>query len=101
VFTDAAGAVLALDPAEVTAGACPVPLPDIEFEKLCDVDADGKLIQEFICRTLTTFAADGTPTTTAADFELDKVTPYAVQGTATACTKECDPIAAADTAFEL
>lgn len=77
----------------ITAGACPVFQPDVEFEQLCDVLADGTIVQ-FICRTITSFDANGDvvdPVATAY-FELDKVTPYVIAGTVEKCNDECEPV---------
>lgn len=75
----------------VSAGACPVASPDVEWEKQCDVQADGTVI-EFYCRVITSFDAAGVPTSTTANFELDKVTAYTPTGTVEACGADCDPV---------
>lgn len=70
----------------VAAGACPVSLPDVEWQKLCDIDASG-VATPFMCRTITSFNADGSvidPVQTAF-FELDKVTAYVPAGTVGEC----------------
>lgn len=89
-YTDAAGTPIDTSAGAVVAGACAAIPADVEFVQLCDVQADGTVI-EFIRRSITTFAADGTPTTVTADFDLDKVTPYAPAGTVGACAQDCDP----------
>lgn len=92
VITDVAGAVVALaDESNTVAGACPLPLPDVEWQQLCDVQADGSVVP-FMCQVITTFAADGTPTNASANFELDKETPYTVTGTVAECP-QCEPLA--------
>lgn len=96
---DADGATIALyytNPADnavvdtsvgtVTAGACPVAQPDVEWQKLCDVQADGTAIP-FMCRTITSFNPDGSviDPVQVANFELDKVTAYTVAGDVGEC----------------
>ena len=96
---DADGAAIALyytDPTDnsvvdtstgsVSAGACPVALPDVEWCKLCDVAANGT-VTEFYRRTVTRFAADGSviAPVDVADFADDKVTAYVVAGTVGDC----------------
>lgn len=70
----------------VTAGACPVAQPDVEWNKLCDVAADGTVTQ-FMCRTITRFNPDGTviDPVQVDNFETDKVTAYTVAGTVGDC----------------
>lgn len=77
----------------VVGGACPVASPDVEWEKLCDEDANGDVI-EFFRRSITSFDANGDvidPVATA-DFALDKITPYVVAGTIVACQEGCDTV---------
>ena len=71
----------------VSAGACPVALPDVEWCKLCDVAANGT-VTEFYRRTVTRFAADGSviAPVDVADFADDKVTAYVVAGTVGDCS---------------
>lgn len=86
-YTDTAGAVVDTSAGTVSAGACPVAQPDVEWQKLCDVQADGTVV-EFMCRTVTRFAPDGSvidPVDTA-NFETDKVTAYTVTGTVGDCS---------------
>lgn len=70
----------------ITAGACPIPSPDVEWEKLCDVQADGTSVS-FYCQVITSFDGSGLPITPSAvaNYELDKVTPYVITGTVTDC----------------
>lgn len=92
-ITNAAGAVVAgATAANTTPGACPVASPDVEFEQLCDLQADGTTI-EFLRRSVTSFNAAGVPTSVVTDLELDKVTVYAPSGTVVACG-DCTPLAA-------
>lgn len=68
----------------VTAGACPVFAPDVEFEQRCDDTlGDGTVVVPFMCQIITSFDASGAaiapPLVTT--YELDKVTPYTVLGT--------------------
>ena len=73
----------------VAAGACPIAQPDVEWEELCDVLADGTVVP-FLRRSVTRFDASGSviDPVEVADFELDKVTAYTVAGTVRACP-EC------------
>lgn len=76
----------------ITGGACPIASPDVEWEQLCDIQADGSSIP-FFCRTITYFDANGdviVPVATA-NFELDKVTDYTVVGTVGQCP-DCQPV---------
>lgn len=85
-YTDAAGAVVDTSVGTVTAGACPVAQPDVEWEKLCDVMTDGTVV-EFLRRSITRFDAAGVAIdpVTVDDFETDKVTAYTVAGTVGDC----------------
>lgn len=76
----------------ITAGACPVPLPDVEWERLCDVQTDGSSIP-FYCQVITSFDAQCLPIvpSATANYELDKVTPYVVVGTVDICP-DCQPV---------
>lgn len=93
-YTDAAGVVVNLSKSKVTAGACPVYQPDVEFERLCDVQADGTFV-EFLCRTITSFDTSGVVIDPAqvAYFELDKVTVYVPTGVVGPCP-DCPPAVA-------
>lgn len=91
-YTDAAGVVVNTVGGTVTAGACALTPPDVEFEQLCDLSAAG-VVTEFIRRSITSFDASGNPTTSVADFGLDKVTPYVPTGTVVACERDCDVVA--------
>lgn len=86
-YTDAAGAVVDTSVGTVTAGACPVAQPDVEWEPLCDVQADGTVVQ-FIRRSITSFGADGAviDPVQVDDFETDKVTAYTATGTVGDCS---------------
>jgi len=88
-YTDIAGTPIDTSGGTVAAGACPVASPDVEWKTLCDVQADGSVV-EFCRRSITSFAADGTPTTVTADFEVDQVTAYTPTGTVGACNEDCD-----------
>lgn len=90
VYIDQTGAPVNTAAGTVTLGACAITPPDVEFNEMCDLQADGSII-EFVRRTVTTFDAVGTPTTTSADFALDNVTPYVVAGTVVSCADECKP----------
>ena len=92
-YTRADGTVVDTAAGTVTAGACALTPPDVEFEKLCDVQADGSIV-EFFRRSITTFDSVGTPTVTVTDWELDKVTSYTPVGDVVACDQDCDPVAA-------
>lgn len=84
VFTTASDTETPIDVSAgtVTAGACPIFTPDIEFEVLCDIQADGTTV-EFIRRSITSFDPNGLviDPIQVDDFELDKVTAYTVTGT--------------------
>jgi hypothetical protein len=91
IYTDAAGVPVDTSAGVVSAGACPVFQPDIEWIELCDVAADGTYT-EFLCRVITSFDTDGSvidPVQTDY-FEQDKVTAYAPAGTVGPCP-ECPP----------
>lgn len=92
-YTEADGTVVDTSAGTVTAGACALTPPDVEFEKLCDVQADGSVI-EFLRRSITTFDSVGEPTVAVTDWELDKVTEYAPAGTVAACNQDCDAVTA-------
>lgn len=92
-YTDAAGVPVNTLAGTVTAGACALPPPDVEFEKLCDVQANGSIV-EFFRRSITIFDSVGTPTVTVTDWELDKTTAYTVTGDVAACNEDCDPATA-------
>ena len=92
-FTDAAGVPVDTAAGTVTAGACALTPPDVEYSKLCDVQADGTIV-EFFRRTITSFDSTGEASTDVTDFELDKVTEYTVAGDVAACNEDCDPATA-------
>ena len=85
-YTDAAGVVFDTSLGVVTPSACPISQPDVEYEKLCDIQEDGTAIP-FMCRTITSFDASGMviDPVTVDLFELDKITPYVVIGTVGEC----------------
>jgi hypothetical protein len=84
-ITDLAGAVVAgATLANTALGACHVAPADVEWEMLCDVQADGSAI-EFFRRSITTFSAAGVPTVAVSNWALDKVTAYVPVGTVDAC----------------
>jgi len=89
-YTDAAGVPVNTAAGTVTAGACALTPPDVEYSKLCDVQTDGEII-EFFRRTITSFDSVGDASVAVTDFELDKETEYTVTGTVTACNEDCDP----------
>lgn len=86
-YTDTAGVVVDTSVGTVSAGSCPVAQPDVEWEKLCDVQTDGTVI-EFIRRSVTRFTAAGVviDPVEVADFETDKVTAYIVAGVVGDCS---------------
>lgn len=94
-YTDAAGVPVDTSAGVVAAGACPVAPPDVEWEQLCDVLANGTVV-EFMRRSVTSFDASGAVIDPVAvtDFALDKVTAYAVAGTVENCQTECEPATA-------
>jgi hypothetical protein len=91
-YTDASGTVIDTTGGTVTAGQCMIIAPDIEFEKLCDVNTTTGIVTEFLRRSVTTFNSIGTPTLTVTDWQLDKITPYVITGTVGACNQDCDPV---------
>lgn len=82
----------------VSGGACPLLSPDVEWVKLCDLDANGDVV-EFRRRSITSFDANGAVIVpvAVADFALDKVTPYVVAGTIVACQEGCDTVGSVGT----
>ena len=88
-YTDSAGVPVDTAGGTVTAGACALTPPDVEFEKLCDVQASGVVI-EFFRRSITSFDSVGVPTVTVTNWALDKVTAYAPTGVVGACNQDCD-----------
>lgn len=89
-FTEADGiTVVDTSAGTVSVGACAVAPPDIEFVKLCDVQADGSVV-EFYRKVTVTFDAAGVPTVTPTDVALDMVTPYVIAGTVGDCNQDCD-----------
>lgn len=88
--TDAQDApIAAADIASVSSGACAV--PDPEWIKMCDVQADGSVV-EFYQLVNTTYDATGAPVVTTVDKAIDKVTDYTPTGTVGACAA-CKPVA--------
>lgn len=85
-YLDSAGAVVDTSVGTVTAGACSVASPDVEWVELCDVATDGT-VTPFIRRSVTSFAADGSviDPVQVDDFETDKVTAYTVGGVVGDC----------------
>jgi hypothetical protein len=84
-ITDLASVVIAgATAANTSIGACAIAPPDVEWEPMCDVQADGSSV-EFLRRSITAFNAAGTPAVTVTDWELDKVTAYVLTGTADFC----------------
>lgn len=73
----------------VTLGACPVAPPDIEFEKMCDVQTDGTVI-EYYHKIVTTFDENNQATSVVTDVEIDKNTVYTPTGTVGTCNQDCD-----------
>lgn len=100
ILTTAEDTSTPLDPATylgggtLTAGACQLPSPDIEWVLQCELLADGTKVK-FYRRCLTTFDALSVPTTAVADFEEDKVTPYVVvdESAVGVCPPDCPPLA--------
>lgn len=90
-YSDEAGAVVDTSAGTVSAGQCPVAQPDVEWEQLCDIQADGSVVQ-FMCRTITRFNPDGSviDPSEVEFFEMDKVTVYAVTGDIGDCNA-CPP----------
>jgi hypothetical protein len=92
-YTEADGTPIALAAGEtVSPGACAVAAPDIEWEKMCDVQADGSVV-EFYHRIVTVFDAAAVPTSVVTALQLDKVTAYVVTGTVSSCDQDCDIVA--------
>ena len=92
-YTEVDGVPIALAAGEtVSPGACAVASPDIEWEKMCDVQADGSII-EFYHRIVTVFDASAAATVVVTDWELDKMTAYVVTGTVSSCNQDCDVVA--------
>jgi len=92
-ITDLAGVPVAGATATNTSvGACALTPPDVEWEILCDVAADGSSVP-FARRKITSFDGLGVPTVAVADFETDYETPYTVVGTVGICPT-CEELAA-------
>jgi hypothetical protein len=91
-YTAPDGTPVATAGGTVTAGACALPAPDVEWDKLCDVSAAG-VVTEFWRRVITTWNSAGVATNTVADFQLDKSTAYVPAGTVGACDQDCDAVA--------
>lgn len=89
-YTDAAGVPVDTSSGNVVPGACPVIAPDVEWEQLCDVQADASSIA-FMRRSITYFDTAGAviDPVQVDDFELDKVTPYVPTGTVDNCPEDC------------
>lgn len=86
-ITDAVGVIIPLaDATNTTAGACPVAQPDVEWSEQCDTLANGSVVP-FMRQVITSFDASGMAIvpSAVADYELDKITPYAVAGTVGLC----------------
>jgi hypothetical protein len=76
----------------VFSGSCPLGARDVEWEQLCDVSAAG-VVTPFWRRIVYTYL-NNVPLNTVTDYEVDKVTLYAVTGTVMACASdECDVVA--------
>lgn len=86
VFTSASDTETPIDTSTgtISAGACPVFTPDVEWEQRCDDTLnDGSVVVPFMCQVVTSFDANGVvvaPSVTT-NYALDKVTPYTVLGT--------------------
>lgn len=93
-YTDASGAIVDTTGGTVTAGQCALIPPDVEFEKLCDINTTTGVVTEFFRRSITTFDSVGVPTVTVTDWQLDKITAYVATGTVGACNQDCDPATA-------
>lgn len=85
-YTNTSGVVVDTSVGTVSAGACAVAQPDVEWEKLCDVQTDGTIV-EFMRRSITRFDASGAviDPVEVADFETNKITTYTVSGTVGDC----------------
>lgn len=94
-YTDAADPTTAFDvtAGTVSAGSCPVAAPDVERELLCDIQANGTVVQ-FVRRTVQSFDAGGAPIDPPLvnDFATDSITPYTVTGTVGQCDNCPDPV---------
>lgn len=91
-YTDAAGVPVDTSGGVVTAGACALTPPDVEYELLCDNLTTGVIV-EFLRRSITSFDSVGVATVVVTDWELDKVTAYAPVGVVSNCNQDCDPAA--------
>lgn len=93
-YTGADNVPVDLSAFTVVPGACPVFQPDVEYERLCDVQANGTFT-EFFCRTVVSFDASGLPVDPVQVdyFALDKITPYVPTGTVGPCP-DCPPATA-------
>lgn len=89
-YTEADGTPIDTTGGTVTPGACALLPSDVEILDMCDVQADGTII-EFKRRTITTFDSTGAPTTTVSDWLLDFSAEYTPTGTVGVCNEDCDP----------
>lgn len=102
-YTDPDGTPVDTSTGTVVAGACQLSAPDVEWELLCDFVAGdpaaapptNDVTTQFFRRSVTVFDANNdVESVTVADFELDKVTAYVVEGEVVACNQECEPATA-------
>ena len=85
IITDITGAVIAgATLANTTLGACVLASPTVEFNELCDMQADGSSVQ-FVRRTITSVDGLGVPTVAVANFAMDYTTAYVPTGTVGQC----------------
>ena len=85
-ITELDGTMIAgADMTNTTPGACALIPPDVEFEVLCDIQANSDIVR-FARRKIITFDAAGVPTVAVADFEMDYTTPYTVTGDVGPCS---------------
>ena len=94
VFTTADDTETPIDVAGLTIspGACQIPQPNITFDRLCDVQADGSSIP-FFCERTVNYGPDCLPLPpTTIFYELDKVTVYVPTGESQLECPDCIPV---------
>jgi hypothetical protein len=93
-YTTADGVPVDTSTGTVVTGACALIPPDVEWTKLCDVQASGVVV-EFWQQIVTSFTTAGVPIVPSlvTNYAIDKVTAYAPTGTVVECPQECDVVA--------
>lgn len=89
-YTDAKGVPVDTAAGTLSVGVCPTVPPQVAYDVLCDVQANGSVI-EFERRTITSFDALNVATVEVTFWELaDRTVVYVPTGTVAACNQDCD-----------